>query len=181
MYSNLWAKIVFSEECRYRVSVYLSIAGKPVIHSVGIDDSHIQTPVGSNVTLYCSYQANPAVALYQWEVNPVFPPSTFSYVYPLPHQLTLVSVTARDAAFYTCNVTNWCGSATAVHILFVIGEPPSSLLYRTHRPFKWGGPICAQKHHKGPEVELVCYVVNPLSCIPTKKLCLSHMCYQPCV
>ena len=135
MYSNLWAKIVFSEECRYRVSVYLSIAGKPVIHSVGIDDSHIQTPVGSNVTLYCSYQANPAVALYQWEVNPVFPPSTFSYVYPLPspsshvsllpHQLTLVSVSARDAAFYTCNVTNWCGSATAVHILFVIGEPLS--------------------------------------------------------
>lgn len=108
------------------------IADVPIIHSIGIDDSHIRTPVGSNATLYCSYQANPAVALYKWDVNLVFPPTTFSYVYPLttpsphvsllPYQLTLVNVSASDAAFYTCSVTNWCGTSTAIHILFVIGE-----------------------------------------------------------
>ena len=106
-------------------------ADVPTIHSIGIDDSRIRTPVHSNVTLYCSYEANPAVALYKWEVIPVVA-ERFSLVYPyppsphvslLPHQLTLVGISARDAAFYTCSVTNWCGTATANHILFVIGEP----------------------------------------------------------
>ena len=120
------------------LSLSLPLSDVPVIHTIGIDDSHVQTTVGSNATLYCSYQANPAVALYKWEVNPVIPPITSSLVYPLPspsshisllpHQLTLVGVTASDAAFYTCNVTNWCGSATAVHILFVIGEQPLSFV-----------------------------------------------------
>ena len=107
----------------------------PAIHN--INQISLTFPAGSNATLYCSYTADPAVALYKWEVNPVVtPPSSLVYPLPspsphlslLPHQLTLVGVAASDAAVYTCNVTNWCGSSVAVHILFIIGQPLSLAL-----------------------------------------------------
>ena len=110
---------------------FLSFSGPPVINN--INSPSLEALAGANFTLYCSYTANPTVALYKWQINSVLDlQQTLTLVYPTPdlsphyylsqHQLVMFHVDTSDAGLYTCNVTNFCGSATSLQFLYVLGE-----------------------------------------------------------
>ena len=80
-------------------------------------------PVQGNLTLYCSYTADPAVRGYRWIHNgqTLLPGDENPHYIISPHSLSIDSLLASDGGLYYCNVTNQCGFGLYSFLVHMIG------------------------------------------------------------
>ena len=106
-----------------------SPAGPPVITGT---TPPLRPAINSNVTLQCNYTANPGVYPIRWYRSPLSSPFAFQPIasssqhYILNGNALLINgVTNSDIMYYTCNITNQCGSNVTSMPLVLIIQPPS--------------------------------------------------------
>lgn len=77
-----------------------------------------------NLTLHCSYTANPAVRGYKWLHNgqTLLPGEADPHYHISSESLSVVSLLSSDGGLYYCNVTNQCGSGVYAFIVHIIGK-----------------------------------------------------------
>ena len=102
--------------------------GPPIIIS---KTPPLRPAVNSNVSLQCNYTANPQIYPVQWYHSPLTSPFSFQPITSSSHYiitdntLTINGVTTNDIQFYTCNITNQCGSNVTSIPLPIVIQPPS--------------------------------------------------------
>lgn len=83
-----------------------------------------ELPVNANLTLACSYSANPTVRGYKWTHNghTLLVGDTDPHYTVTNNSLSINSLNSSDGGLFLCNVTNQCGFGVYPFLIRLIGK-----------------------------------------------------------
>ncbi|XP_019851134.1 PREDICTED: uncharacterized protein LOC109581456 [Amphimedon queenslandica] len=122
------ATIIITAIASSEIQCNQSIFGPPVIVS---HTPPLRPALNSVVNLQCNYTANPQIYPIKWYRSSLSSPLSFEPISSSSHYtitgntLTINGVTTNDIQFYTCNITNQCGSNVTSIPLPIVIQPPS--------------------------------------------------------